>query len=111
MWEFNLEDMSWRLKDNFYPGEELGLHVFFNTTRTGTFTNCVVVGSNETDNKTGNNTTKVLKPGINIEKIAINRTVKVGEQVTFEIIVHNTSEEELSNVVVCELNYEGLVYD
>ncbi len=111
LWEFNEKDLSWRLNSDFYPGEELGIHVFFNTTRTGTFTNCVVVTSNETDNKTGNNTTKVFKPGINIEKNAINKTVIVGEQVTFEIIVHNIGEEILYNVTVRELEYEGLIYD
>ena len=111
IWQFNPDELSWRLKDDFAPGEELGIHVIFNTTRVGTFTNCVVVTSNQTDNKTGNNTTKVLKPGIHMDKVALNKTVNAGEQVTFEIVVHNTGEETLSNVTVRELDYEGLVYD
>ena len=111
MWTFDKDEMSWRLNGDFYPGEELAINVFFNTTRAGTFTNCVVVSSNETDNKTGNNTTKVLRPGIHMDKVALNKTVKVGEQVIFEIVVHNTGEEPLHNVTVRELDHEGLVFD
>ncbi len=110
-WKFNPDEMSWTLKDDFLPGEILGIHVFFNTTAVGRFTNHVVVSSNETENKTGNNTTKVLKPGINIEKIAINKTVVVGQQVLFEIVVRNTGDETLGNVTVREISYDGLVFD
>lgn len=101
----------WYYNGELPAGKESRFIVIFNTTAYGNFTNVVVVGSNKTENKTANNNTTVLKPGIEIEKVAINKTVKVGEQVTFEIVVQNTGEVVLHDVIVRELDFEGLVYD
>ena len=110
-WIFNETEMSWRLNSTFFPGEELGIHVFFNTTRVGKFNNYVVVSSNETENKTDDENITVLKPGINIDKVVLNRTVIRGQQVMFEIIIRNTGQETLSDIVVRELKYDGLIFD
>ena len=83
----------------------------FNTTGKGNFTNVVVAGSDETENKTTNNTTKVSEPKLDVQKIALTPIVSVGNQTSFEIVVRNTGEVVLHNVVVEETSYEGLTYD
>ncbi len=106
-----------KIGDVFYydsilaPGQESAFTIIFNTTRTGTFTNVVVAGSNETENKTTENKTTVYKQDLKVEKITITPTVVVGDQVTFEIVVKNIGETTLSNVFVEESSYDGLVFD
>ena len=80
------------------------------TTNAGNFVN-VVVDSNEIPNKTDNDTVEVLNPSLDVQKITINRTVNVGEQVMFEIVVHNLGQVDLTNVVVREDSFSGLIYD
>ena len=101
----------WTLNTPFVPGEVAGLIVVFNTTKVGNFTNVVVAGSDETENKTTNNTTKVVEGKLDVKKITINPVVLVGDQVTFEILVKNIGEVTLSNVFVEESSYTGLTYD
>ena len=101
----------WTLNTSLVPEEVAGLIVVFNTTNVGNFTNVVVAGSDETENKTTNNTTKVVEGKLDVKKITINPVVLVGDQVTFEIIVKNTGEIDLKDVFVLESNYgSGLVY-
>ena len=97
---------------------EVGSNATFNITfkalTAGNFTNIVVAGSNETKNKTTNNTTKVLKPNLDVYKITLTPVVKIGEKAVFKIVVTNTGEVDLENVFVIEdfdkkltyLNYE-----
>ena len=72
----------------------------------GTFMNVAVVNttSNETNktNNKANNTTVVYLPNMTIQKITLNRTVYVGNNVTFEIIVKNVGDCNLSDVVARE---------
>ena len=110
-WDFDENTMTWTLNTKFYPGEELGIHVYFKTTDVGNFTNVAVAGTSETGNKTTNSSTDVLKPEIDVRKVAINQTVVEGEQVTFEIVVHNVGQVDLEDVCVNEIDFEGLVYD
>lgn len=114
----SFEGVNWMKtgnKFNYLPtlkiGENASFNITFKAVISGNLTNIVIAGSNETDNKTGNNTTKVLKPDIKISKITLNKTVKVGEEVVFEIIVENTGELDLDNVFVRESKYDAeLVY-
>ena len=47
-----------------------------------------------------------------VEKTSLNKTVKVGQQVYFVIVVTNTGDCELTGVYVIEEEYsEGLVFD
>lgn len=101
----------WTLNTPLVPGEIAGLIVFFNTTNAGNFTNVVVAGSDESENKTTNNTTEVVEGKLDVQKITLDPVVLVGNQVTFEIIVKNIGEVTLSNVFVEESSYDGLTYD
>ena len=101
----------WTFRGNLSVGEISGFIVVFNTTAYGNFTNVVVVGSNETDNKTGNNTTKVLKLDFTVKKNVLTPYVIVGNQTIFEIIVRNTGEVDLDDIVIVEDKYDGLTYD
>ena len=104
-------ELKWRMNAPLYAGEIVSFYVVFNTTATGEFINIVSVDSNETDKKSANDIVIVIKPDFAVEKIAINRSVLVGEQVMFEIVVHNLGQVDLTNVVVREDTFTGLVYD
>ena len=52
-----------------------------------------------------------LWASLDVQKITINRTVNAGDQVMFEIVVHNLGQVDLTNVVVREDTFTGLVYD
>lgn len=92
-------------------GEDASFNITFNTTKPGNFTNVVVAGSNKTENKTTNNTTRVLKIDLSITKLSLNKTVSVGDMLEFEIVVENTGEVDMSDVFVCEDKYDdGLEY-
>ena len=110
LWTKN-NDLSWKLNTPLYVGEYAGFFVVFNTTSAGDFMNVIVADSKEIPNKTANDTVEVLTPGLSIQKITINRTVYVGEQVLFEILVQNTGKVVLNNVVVREDSFDGLTYN
>ncbi len=110
MWSKN-SDLSWTYNGVFYPGEYASFFVTFNTANPGDFTNVVSVDSNETPKKRANDNVVVIEPSLSVEKITLNNTVNLGEQVTFEIIVHNTGSTVLTNVVVREDQFDGLTYN
>ena len=110
LWSKN-SGLTWTMNSPLYVGEIASFYVVFKTTNPGDFTNIVSVDSNETDKKSANDTVKVIKPDFAVEKITINRSVLVGEQVMFEIVVHNLGQTDLNNVVVRETSFAGLVYD
>ena len=101
----------WTLNSNLLVGERIALNVVFNTTRTGTFTNVVVAGSDNTENKTTENKTKVIEPKLDVQKITLTPMVHVGDKTSFEIVVRNTGDVKLTNVYVEETSYAGLTYD
>ena len=105
------DDLTWTMNSPLYVGEIATFYIVFNTTDVGEFINIVSVDSNETDNKSDNDTVEVIKPDFTVEKITINKSVLVGEQVMFEIVVHNTGKVALNNVVVREDSFAGLIYD
>ena len=109
LWTYNGQGL-WILNRALEVNEVVSLFVTFNTTQRGNFTNVVVAGSDETENKTTNNTTTVLEPKLDVQKITITPTVLVGEQVSFEIVVRNTGDVALNDVFVRELSYDGLTY-
>uniref|UniRef100_UPI00388F5F1E hypothetical protein n=1 Tax=Methanobrevibacter sp. TaxID=66852 RepID=UPI00388F5F1E len=101
----------WTLNTELGVGQVVVLSVVFNTTKEGNFTNIVVAGSDETENKTAHNDTTVVKPSFTVEKVTLTPLVNVGEQVTFEIVVTNTGKLGLTDVFVEEFSYDGLIFD
>ena len=57
------------------------------------------------------NKTTAYKPNMTVEKIALNKTVYLGNQTSFTIVVRNTGDCDLGNVTVVEKSYTGLVFD
>lgn len=108
-WTYN--NNRWTYNYQLNINETIEFIVVFNTTKSGNFTNVIVVSSNETDNKTTNNTTSVYTPNMTIQKISNNKTVKVGETVKFTIILTNTGDCNLTGVYLKDNEYSnGLVY-
>ena len=101
----------WTLINKLAIDELASLKVVFNTTKEGTFTNVVVAGSNETNNKTAKNDTTVVTPKFTVEKVSLTPFVTVGDQVTFEIVVTNTGLVNITDMFVEEFKYDGLVFD
>uniref|UniRef100_UPI00388D249E hypothetical protein n=1 Tax=Methanobrevibacter sp. TaxID=66852 RepID=UPI00388D249E len=110
---------KWTKVDNtFYyngvlgVGESANFTIAFNTHVNGTFVNCVVAGSNGTDNDTAENKTVVKKPDMVVEKVTITPLVYIGEEAIFEIAVKNTGEIKLHDVFVEETYFDdGLSYN
>jgi len=63
-------------------------------------------------NFTVTNTHVLYVPDMTVQKISLNKTVEVGQQVQFVIIVKNTGECNLTGVYVIDNDYtSGLVFD
>ena len=99
-----------RLDGTLLPGEYAEFDVLFNTTAHGKLTNIVVAGSNETENITANASVVSGNPSIEVEKIALNKTVCVGDEVTFTINVKNTGTMPLYGLTVKEDFPDNLEY-
>ncbi len=100
------DGMNWRLNTSLLSGELMSLFVVYNTTQAGNFTNVISSG-----NLTSNAIVEVLRLEYSIEKIAINKTVTLGSQVLFEILVKNTGKVSVDDIVISESEIEGLVFD
>ena len=100
------DGMNWRLNTSLLSGELMSLFVVYNTTQAGNFTNVISSG-----NLTSNAVVEVIRPEYSIEKIAINKTVTLGSQVMFEILVKNTGKVSVDDIVISESEIEGLVFD
>jgi len=103
---------TWTFNDVLEPGEIIWLTLKFNTTDSGKFTNYVSAGSDQTEVLTVNETVNVLKPEFKVEKIVLTPLkVALGEQVIYEIVIHNTGEADLTNIVVEEMPDASLIFD
>ena len=113
-WIFN-NDMTWTYKNPLNPGEYAGFFVIFDTLSSGDFINVITAESKEVPTVSARNSTRVnpnfvTSPSITVEKIALNKSVRVDEQVMFEIIVRNTGDVDLNDVFIIESYDSGLVY-
>ena len=106
-WIFN-NDMTWTYKNPLNPGEYAGFFVVFDTLSSGDFINVITAESKEVPTRVNPNF--VTSPSITVEKIALNKSVRVDEQVMFEIIVRNTGDVDLNDVFIIESYDSGLVY-
>ena len=103
-------DLAWKMNMPLYINETIGFFVVFNSTKTGVFTNTILGSSDKTNNKFAATNVNVVVPEYTINKIALNQTVKIGEDVYFEIIVRNTGKVNITNLTITERPGEGLKY-
>ena len=90
-------------------GETASFIVVFNAPIPGNFTNIVIASSDNNTTEACNNTT-VYNSSLDVQKIALNSSVPIGEETQFRIVVTNTGEIPLEGVFVEETKYEGLEY-
>ena len=93
-------------------GESYTFTIWFKTLTNGTLVNKVSLNAHalmETLNAT--NKTTAYKTNMTVEKITLNKTVYLGNQTSFNIVVRNTGDCDLGNVTVVEKSYTGLVFD
>ena len=110
--KFENDKHTWTFNDVLEPGEIIWLTLRFNTTDSGNFTNFISAGSDQTEILTANATVNVLKPEFKVEKIVLTPLkVALGEQVIYEIVIHNTGEADLTNIVVEEMPDASLIFD
>ena len=109
-WSYNETNGTWNLPslDAF---ENSTFTVIFLAYKNGTFYNNATGGSSNSSIVYSFDVVRVLNANFTVEKIALNKTVKLHEQTEFEIVVHNTGEVDLHNVTVIEDEYDGLIYD
>ena len=94
-----------------YRNEALGFFMVFNTTNPGTFVNSIVGSSDKTEPKIASDEVEVVVPQYTIGKVALNKTVTVGDKVYFEITVKNTGKVNITELTIIERPEEGLTYD
>lgn len=120
LWDYSFVNgkHKWVLKEALAGNEYAGIFVVFNTTTTGNFTNYAIVG-HEGRNKTVNATVwvnetvdapEIINPNLEISIVTIHPLIALGNQTTFEIIVHNTGNVPLTQVTVEEYLYEHLIF-
>jgi len=84
-------------------GESANFTIWFKTLANGNITNTVNVTSKESERLRVMNNTHVLSPNLTVQKVTLNKTVIVGDDVYFMIVVTNTGNCELDNVTVYEI--------
>lgn len=105
------DELSWKMNMPLYRNEALGFFMVFNTTNPGTFVNSIVGSSDKTEPKIASDEVEVVVPQYVIEKVALNKTVTVGDKVYFEITVKNTGKVNITDLTIIEMPEEGLTYD
>ena len=90
------------------PGESANYTLYFDTTRAGVFTPEVLASSNLTSNAYSNNTTVVIKPSIDVNKVADKTSVEIGELIIYTITVINNGTCDAEDVFVIEQTPDGL---
>ena len=101
----------WTFKENLVPGEVISFFTLFNTTSNGTFVNNVVASSDTSSSARANATVNVLMPKFSVKKLALMQNVVLTSQALYQIVIHNTGETDLTNIVVEEYPDSSLVYD
>ena len=111
-WTFDGKDRFTYNHDVLGVGESANFTIWFNTTSVGDKINNVTAGNDLTPDVNSSNKTHVYDGEMTVRKISNNESVKVGEQVSFTIVVKNTGGCDLTGVYVVDNDYSsGLVYD
>ncbi len=101
----------WTLVGDLEVGQSAEFTVYFNVTLNGTLVNNVTATSNLTNETNSSNNTTAYLPNMTVQKITIDQVVYVGNTTSFKVVVTNTGDCSLSDVVVTDVDYsEGLVY-
>lgn len=100
----------WMLNYPLAEGESAVLTVYFNTTDVGEFTNVALAAVNDEIIKESSAIVGVIPDNFEVKKVSLMPVTKIGDQTIFEIIVHNTGEDEIHNVFIIEDSYDGLIY-
>ena len=98
---------------NLSEGANATFTIWLKALTNGTLVNNVSARSNLTNetNSTAN-VTVYINPDMSVEKISLNKTVELGDLVSFVIIVKNTGDCNLTGVYVIDEYYtQGLVLD
>ncbi len=115
------ENRNWTYKNNgvwlldgiLRPKQNASFIIEFNTTETGVLTNNVTSGyMNITLANSTNDTTVLANPEMSVRKISNNLNAKVGDTVSFTIIVENTGKYDITGLYILDTQYtEGITYD
>ena len=102
---------SWRYLGVLYPGETASFKTVYDTYVPGTFDNAVIATSDDVESGTAIDFVRVLISDYDISVIALNDTVKKGEQVMFKVILNNTGETNLTNIKFEDVPDIHLIFD
>ena len=106
------DNHAWIINTPLLQNEILGFFVKFVPTKTGSHSNTVYGHSAETPElQYATDHVLVLDADYTIQKVVLNSTVSVGDQVTFQIIVHNTGSAAIEGMEIIENPDESLIFD
>ena len=101
----------WTLVGDLNVGQSAEFTVYFNVTATGVLVNNVTAVSNLTNETNSTNNTTAYGPSMAEQKITVDGIVYVGNTTSFIIVVTNTGDCNLSDVVVTDVDFSaGLEY-
>ena len=111
-WTYNNKG-KWTLLETLKTGDNASFIVEFKTKKLGELRNNVTSGYMNIELANSTNTTKtVYLPKMSVKKVANKIKVKVGEEVSFKIIVKNDGDCDITGVYVVDNEYsDGLIYD
>ena len=111
---------NWTKSDNGYvfnyalvlaPGDSISFNITFDAREGGHWTNVVDAKSNMTQDKEAYNVTFVEGPGMEVFKLTLNKTVYIGNDTYFVIVITNTGNCALHDIRITELfNVDELSY-
>lgn len=103
----------WVLNYDLEPKENASFIIEFSTSVLGNLTNNVTSGyMNITLSNSTNKTTTLPNPKMAVRKITNNYNVVVGEEVSFDVVVENVGEYEITGLYIVDTYYsKGLKYD
>lgn len=104
---------KWVLNQALMIKQSASFIVEFETRELGVLRNNVTSGYANYTLSNSTNTTKTLpNPDMSVRKISNNRVVKVGQSVSFTVVVENTGKYDITGLYIIDRDYtEGLVYD
>lgn len=104
---------KWVLNYDLEPHDSAGIIVTFDTNVVGVLENNVTSGYlNYTLSNSSNTTITKFKPKMSIIKLSDNKVVKVGEELSFSIIVRNDCDYDITGVYVIDRDYtQGIEYE
>ena len=102
-WNY-LGNGKWALVGDLGVGESADFTVYFNVLANGTLVNNVTAVSNLTNETNNTNNTTAYLPNMTVQKIAIDEIVYIGNTTSFKVVVTNTGDCNLSDVVVTDVD-------